>query len=159
MAEAERHPDERRFDASVVKEYRDDRIAVRWEPAYCIHTGRCFMGLPEVFDPARRPWVKIDAASADELARVIRQCPTGALHYVRVDGGEQEPVPEVATITESHNGPIFVNGRVTIVNEEGEVVREDTRVALCRCGSSDNKPFCDGTHRKIKFRSRRKPAL
>jgi len=147
---------EPRFDPSVVKEYANEHIVVRWEPAYCIHSGRCFMGLPEVFDPGRRPWVDVSGADADTLADTIQQCPTGALHFRRVDGGPQEEAPDVPTITETHNGPMYIHGRVKIVNEEGDVLREDTRVALCRCGGSDNKPFCDGTHRRLKFRSRPK---
>jgi CDGSH-type Zn-finger protein len=54
----------------------------------------------------------------------------------------QEPRP---------NGPLFVRGRLRIVGDDGEVIREDTRVALCRCGGSSNKPFCDGTHRRNGF--------
>jgi uncharacterized Fe-S cluster protein YjdI/CDGSH-type Zn-finger protein len=149
-----RRAGERRFDVSVVREYRDGRIVIKWEPAFCIHTGRCFTGLPDVFDPGRRPWVDISAAAADDIARVVRACPTGALHYERLDGADQEHALEIPTVIEVENGPLYVHGAVKIVDENGEVVREDTRVALCRCGGSANKPFCDGTHRAIKFRTR-----
>ena len=49
--------------------------------------------------------------------------------------------------------PMFVRGKVRIQDPSGHLIREDTRAALCRCGGSENKPFCDGTHRKIGFRS------
>ena len=64
---------------------------------------------------------------------------------------EQEEGDEVTTIEPRPNGPLFVRGRVKIVDAEGRLIREDTRVALCRCGGSKNKPFCDGTHRRIGF--------
>lgn len=111
------------------------------------------MGLPQVFDVGQRPWVSIDAASADEIARVVMACPTGALHFQRLDGGEQEAAPEETSVQPRLNGPLFVRGNVKIVDAEGNVLREDTRAALCRSGRSSNKPFCDGTHRAIGFRA------
>jgi CDGSH-type Zn-finger protein len=51
------------------------------------------------------------------------------------------------------NGPLFQRGRIRITDNEGKIIREDTRVALCRCGGSANKPFCDGTHRAIGFQA------
>ncbi len=132
--------------------YRNDDIAVYWEPKLCIHAGYCFRGLPHVFKPLERPWVDVDAASAEEIAATVMRCPTGALHFERLDGGAQEAVPEETTITERPNGPLFVRGRLKIRRQDGSV-REETRVALCRCGQSANKPFCDGTHRKIGFRT------
>ena len=142
-----------RKNPGVAREYRSDKIVVSWEPEYCIHTANCLMGLPEVFDVGRRPWVSIDAASAGEVARVVMTCPTGALHFKRLDGGEQEAAPEETSVQPRNNGPLFVRGRVKIVDSQGHVVREDTRIALCRCGQSSNKPFCDGTHRAVGFQA------
>ena len=65
---------------------------------------------------------------------------------------QEEPADET-TIEPRTNGPLFVRGRVRIVDPDGTLLREDTRVALCRCGGSQNKPFCDGTHRRIGFRT------
>jgi hypothetical protein len=113
--------------------------------------GNCFRGLPEVFQPQDRPWVKVDAATADEIARVVMTCPTGALHFERLDGGVQEQGDEQTTINARPNGPLFVRGNVRIEGPGGHLIREDTRLALCRCGHSENKPFCDGTHRRIGF--------
>ena len=131
--------------------YANDAIEVLWEPKLCIHVRNCVRGLQRVFDPQRRPWVHVDAADPDAIAATIQTCPTGALHFRRSDGGAQEePQPET-TIEPRPNGPLFVRGRVRIVDEEGRLIREDTRLALCRCGASANKPFCDGSHRKIGF--------
>jgi uncharacterized Fe-S cluster protein YjdI len=133
--------------------YATGAIAVEWEPKLCIHTQNCVRGLPQVFDGSRRPWVQVDAADADAVAATVLTCPTGALHFRRLDGGPQEEPDAETTIEPRQNGPLFVRGKVRIVDDHGEMIREDTRVALCRCGASKNKPFCDGSHRAIGFTS------
>lgn len=55
------------------------------------------------------------------------------------------------TISVAHNGPLLVEGKFTIVDKDGKVIPEDGKVALCRCGRSHHKPFCDGTHVKVHF--------
>ena len=138
--------------------YANDAIEVLWEPKLCIHVRNCVRGLPDVFDAERRPWVDVEAAHADAIAATILTCPTGALHFRRLDGDTQgEPEPET-TIEPRPNGPLFVRGRVRIVDNEGRLIREDTRLALCRCGASGNKPFCDGSHRRIGFTTAPKAA-
>ena len=53
-----------------------------------------------------------------------------------------------------HNGPYLVKGPVALLDEDGNEIRaERATVALCRCGGSQNKPFCDGTHSKVGFRA------
>ena len=131
--------------------YTGAAIEVDWEPKLCIHVQNCVRNLPQVFKAEERPWIVIDAAAADEVAATVEKCPTGALHYRRLDGGAQEQAPAETTVEPRPNGPLFVRGLVRIVSDDGEVIREDTRVALCRCGGSANKPFCDGTHRRIGF--------
>lgn len=139
----------------VARTYATDRIEVTWEPRLCVHVGECFLGLPEVFDPRARPWVRPEAADPDAIADVVMRCPTGALHFRRLDGGPQETelLGEVK-VAALPNGPIFVQGRtVHVVDDDGNPIRVDTRVALCRCGASRRKPFCDGSHRLIGFQA------
>jgi CDGSH-type Zn-finger protein/uncharacterized Fe-S cluster protein YjdI len=131
--------------------YANDAIEVHWEPKLCIHTQNCVRRLGQVFDSAKRPWVDVDAADSDAIAETVLTCPTGALHFRRLDGGPQEEAPPEPTVEPRTNGPLFVRGRVRIVDEAGNLIREDTRLALCRCGASANKPFCDGSHRRIGF--------
>lgn len=131
--------------------YTGAAIEVDWEPKLCIHVQNCVRNLPQVFKADERPWIVIDGAAADEVAATVEKCPTGALHYRRLDGRAQEQAPAETTVEPRPNGPLFVRGRVRIVGDDGEVIREDTRVALCRCGGSANKPFCDGTHRRNGF--------
>lgn len=133
--------------------YANDAIEVLWEPRLCIHTRNCVNGLGAVFDADRRPWIDVDAGDPEAIAATVLTCPTGALHFRRLDGGLQEEPAGETTIEARPNGPLFVRGRVRVVDPDGTVLREDTRLALCRCGGSANKPFCDGTHRRIGFRT------
>ena len=96
-------------------------------------------------------WVRLEGADADRVADAVRRCPTGALHYRRLDGGPQEEPEEELRVVPRQNGPLFLRGRIRVESADGELIREDTRVALCRCGGSQNKPFCDGTHRTNGF--------
>jgi uncharacterized Fe-S cluster protein YjdI/CDGSH-type Zn-finger protein len=133
--------------------YANDDIEVDWYPERCIHSARCVAGLPDVFDPKRKPWVDLKGHSGDEIAAVVQRCPTVALHFRRKDGGAEEPISAETTIVVVPDGPLFVRGDVTLADESGAVFRRDTRMALCRCGQSANKPFCDNTHRRVGFRS------
>ena len=133
--------------------YKTDAIEVTFEPKICIHAARCVMGLPNVFRPEERPWVHLQNATTDEIAEVVMTCPTGALEFHRLDGGPQEEPDAQPTIEPRPNGPLFVRGDLDIIDASGTVVRHVTRAALCRCGGSENKPFCDGTHRRIGFRA------
>src|SRR5690606_7038083 len=129
----------------------DGRIRVLWDATLCIHTGICLQRLPSVFDVGAQPWVDLAGADAEDIAATIRACPTGALRY---DGHTVAPeVPDEPTTVEVRpNGPLFVRGRVRLRSAGGRDVRDETRVALCRCGASENKPFCDNSHRLIGFR-------
>ncbi|WP_181770661.1 CDGSH iron-sulfur domain-containing protein [Amycolatopsis pittospori] len=68
------------------------------------------------------------------------------------------PSAEV-TITPCENGPLLVRGPVELRSQAGEVIeaRRDP-VALCRCGRSAIKPFCDGTHKVANFRAASGPS-
>ena len=127
------------------RKYSGDRIDVFFEAALCIHAKECVHGLPDVFDPVKRPWIQPMNASADALAETIHRCPTGALHYERGDGtSEAADVGDSMTLVP--NGPLYVRGDVTLRLPDGTLVRHDTRIALCRCGQSKNKPYCDNSH-------------
>lgn len=133
--------------SAPVKTYTADGIEVRYDVRRCIHYAACVRGLPHVFDPKRRPWVEPEQAAPDAVAEVVMRCPTGALHFTRTDGGSEEAVPDTNTVTISPDGPLYVRGDVQVETPEGAVVLKDTRVAFCRCGLSQHKPFCDNSHR------------
>lgn len=87
-----------------------------------------------------------DLAESDKIAEVIMRCPTGALHFKRADDGPEEIAPEENIVTVACHGPLYLRGNIEILDSEGSVLLKDTRVALCSCGKSKNKPLCDGRH-------------
>jgi uncharacterized Fe-S cluster protein YjdI len=136
---------------TVKREYATEEIVVEWEPRLCYHSLNCVKSLPQVFDSSRRPWVDVNAASADEIEAAVARCPSGALRTRRLKGASRAQLPQ--QICPSPNGPLLVTGGVRIVDGDGNVLYEGERAALCRCGGSSNKPFCDGTHKTNGFRA------
>ena len=134
------------------KLYSSDAIDVSFDPAKCIHAARCVAGSPEVFLPGERPWVQPQNASADEIAKTVAECPTGALRYERHDGGAAEAVPAELALTLVKGGPLYVHGPLPLTDAAGSRWEDaGHRYALCRCGGSGNKPYCDNTHVKTGF--------
>lgn len=60
---------------------------------------------------------------------------------------------EDVTITATKNGPYYVQGRITVQLANGDVVTTEEETWLCRCGASETKPFCDGSHSRVGFRA------
>jgi uncharacterized Fe-S cluster protein YjdI/CDGSH-type Zn-finger protein len=136
----------------MIRYYAGQEIEITYDTLRCIHAAECVRGLPEVFDHTRRPWVDPAGALPNAVAAVIERCPSGALHYARLDGGVAEEPADPTEIMAVRNGPLFIRGLVQLRGVDGGVLIEDTRMALCRCGASANKPFCDNSHRRIAFR-------
>lgn len=135
---------------SEPKRYESERVAITYSPERCIHAAECVRGLRSVFDPDRRRWIAPSAASPARIVEVVMRCPTGALHAERLDGGPEEPVPARNMVTVIPNGPLYVRGDLEIETPDGAV--RETRAALCRCGASEHRPFCDGSHTEVEFR-------
>jgi CDGSH-type Zn-finger protein/uncharacterized Fe-S cluster protein YjdI len=132
--------------------YESDAIRVHYDRARCIHAERCVRGLNAVFDPGRIPWIDPTRGDAAEIAAAVTQCPTGALRFERLDGGAPEEAPATNTVSITADGPVYLRGALTLRRADGSHHSTDTRLALCRCGASTNKPFCDGSHTKTGFR-------
>ena len=132
--------------------------------ARCIHAAECVHGLPSVFDSKSKPWIDPAGASADDISAAVERCPSGALHVERRDG-RTEAIPASNTATLTANGPTYLHGDLALMGSDSTVVLGDTRMAMCRCGASQNKPFCDGSHVKLGFadtgilRAAEKPAV
>lgn len=139
----------------ITKHYTNGEITITWKPNQCIHSKLCWTGLAEVFNPRERPWIKMDAATTASIMEQVDKCPSGALSYFRNEDKVENKAPQVDvdTIVEvAANGPLLVYGNITIKNKNGEEVKKNKVTALCRCGASGNKPYCDGTHVKIGFK-------
>jgi uncharacterized Fe-S cluster protein YjdI/CDGSH-type Zn-finger protein len=138
-----------RASTELTREYTGRGLRVQWYAGRCIHVGDCLRALPQVFNTKRRPWVDLSVpeAEADAVVDAVLRCPTGALHFVRTDGGAQEAAAPGVRAKTIANGPLLMRGDVEIVDDAGELIRRDTRVAVCRCGKSRHQPFCDNSHR------------
>jgi len=129
-------------------------IAIRFDVDRCIHSRQCVMNAPRVFlANVKGPWLHPETDTVEHLVHVARSCPSGAITYQRLDGGEEESAPEVNVINIRENGPYACQGALNI-NEQRAIFR----ATLCRCGKSKNKPFCDNTHREIGFEATGEPA-
>lgn len=75
----------------ITKRYSNGEVTVVWKPDLCEHSGICFRGLPQVFDPRRRPWIAIDGATSDEIVAQVGRCPSGALSWLRNESAKTAP--------------------------------------------------------------------
>ncbi|WP_420575279.1 (4Fe-4S)-binding protein [Ekhidna sp.] len=138
--------------AEKIKEYESEELTVIWKPEKCIHSEVCYKGLPDVFDPKARPWVNVAGESDQRIKEQIDRCPSGALSYklknesVAGDTIEDEQIVEV-----TKGGPLMVYGNIKVKHHDGSETSKHRMTAFCRCGASSNKPYCDGTHKKINF--------
>lgn len=133
--------------------YAGEDADVSYNLKRCIHAKTCVSRLPQVFDPDKRPWIQVGHTSSESLTAVIAGCPSGALHLRRKDGTDPEQTPSLNRITTRKDGPLYVTGSLTI-SASAVDLQGETRAALCRCGASKNKPFCDNSHRDVGFEAR-----
>lgn len=140
-------------EPAIIKEYSNGELTIIWQPTKCIHSTLCFRGLPQVFNPQQRPWVKIDAATTERLIEQVNTCPSGALSYKmnHQPASAAAAALEVVKVKLVPNGPLLVQGMIEIQDKTGGVTTHKAMTALCRCGASANKPYCDGLHQKIGF--------
>ena len=144
------------MDENITRRYSNGEITVEWRPAACIHSTVCWKaltGLPEVFNPFERPWIKLENSSTEKIVEQVNKCPSGALSVTY-----NQQAPEVSSVTtETHveeipNGPLMVYGNISVKDKSGIETKKHKVAAFCRCGHSENKPYCDGSHIKVKFK-------
>ena len=131
--------------------YPGENAAVTWKGDLCIHIGECGRAKGELFVGGRDPWCQPDLVSDEEVKEVVLRCPTGALSYAYSDGSRVEQADADNTIQVAYNGPLFFRGDLEIADTPEDVPGLKFRAALCRCGKSKNKPFCDNSHEAAGF--------
>jgi CDGSH-type Zn-finger protein/truncated hemoglobin YjbI len=120
--------------------YEGVQVTVLDNRGVCAHSGLCTDRLSTVFRQGEEPFVAPSGGRADEIVRAVRGCPSGALGYA-IDG-RQAPAPEREPAIEvSKDGPYRITGGIPL---DDDASRE--HYSLCRCGHSQNKPFCSGMH-------------
>lgn len=137
----------------IKKTYTNGEITITWDPDLCNHSAICFRSLPNVFKPDSRPWIDMKGASTDEIARIVRLCPTRALTYSRNSEIIKEKTNKDKTkISILQDGPYLIEGNFEIFDENGNKIICEDGAAFCRCGDSYRKPFCDGSHNNSNFK-------
>lgn len=159
------------------RKYKNKEITVYWKPSSCIHASACTNELPEVFNPDERPWVKMEGSNTSKIIDVVDKCPVDALTWKWNDESKNKEVgsehsnhiknrrkallekdnldPKQDTAIDiMDDGPFVVNGGFLLERENGSRSKFSGTVSLCRCGASKLKPFCDGSHRSINFKSK-----
>ena len=133
-------------------EYRSEELTVIWEPEKCIHSEKCFKGLSNVFNPNARPWVDVNGADDKTIRNQIDACPSGALAYkLHTEAAEKVSIQAEQIVEVTKDGPLMVYGNIKVKNTDGSESSKNRVTAFCRCGASSNKPYCDGSHKKIGF--------
>jgi len=124
----------------------------------CQHSGFCSDRLPGVFRAGQEPFVAPGGGRLDEIIHAVRDCPSGALglhgQAARELAGPHGRRPGIEV---TRDGPYRLTGGVTVVAADGTPVPRNQgaspeHCALCRCGQSQNKPFCSGMHWYVDFR-------
>lgn len=138
-------------EKKITKHYTNGEVTVVWQPHMCMHSAICFNGLPGVFNPRIRPWVNAQGGTTEDIINQVDKCPSGALSYFKNGEPEQEVIEAETIVEVAANGPLLVYGNLKIKDHQGNEVMRNKVTAFCRCGQSANKPYCDGTHRKVGF--------
>jgi uncharacterized Fe-S cluster protein YjdI len=133
------------------KEYTNGEVTIVWEAEKCIHSANCVKGLPGVFDSNKRPWINAEGATTQEMVDQIKKCPSGALSYFMNEAENQEAQHLETVVEVLENGPLIIYGTLQVTHPDGKQETKNKTTAFCRCGHSNNKPYCDGAHRKVDF--------
>lgn len=130
-------------------------------PGVRLHDARRLCADARFCDRAGGLWNLIERCD-DPDARTLAEeqaalCPSGRYVFADVAGGPREPdlEPSIALVDDPSlgvSGPLWIRGGIPIVDADDVAYEVRNRVTLCRCGSSANKPFCDGSHIKAGFR-------
>lgn len=121
---------------------------IHFDASKCVHSRNCVLSHPDVFVPnVVGAWIHPDAQPVEELMRIGQNCPSGAISVVRNTPAagamaDSNGLPLVNTLRVRENGPLALEAELQILG----VPQDNPRATLCRCGQSQNKPFCDGSH-------------
>jgi CDGSH-type Zn-finger protein len=140
--------------------YEGQQVTIFDNRGLCQHSGLCTDRLAGVFRTSKEPFVAPNGGRMDEIIMAVRHCPSGALS-VGIDDTEarsltdwndtREPAVEI-----SKDGPYRITGGIALADAAGKPMPRNAgasleHYALCRCGHSQNKPYCSGMHWYINF--------
>jgi len=135
------------------KNYVGKEITIHDNRKICSHAAECVNNLPSVFKFNARPWINPDAADKQQIINIIKKCPSGALGY-SIDDIEYKDKERMSMVTVSRDGPYTITGCIDLIGDNIQFAEGFSKehYTLCRCGASNNKPFCDGMHITINYK-------
>lgn len=136
----------------IKKEYTNGVITIVWKPKFCIHAAQCTKALPNVYKPNDKPWIQIKNATTEEIKTQIAKCPSGALSYFMNNELDKEELSLETKVEVLPKGPLLVYGTLRVKDKDGNESIKNKTTAFCRCGASNNKPYCDGSHIHSNFK-------
>ncbi len=131
-----------------IKKYMGDGFNVLDDRSLCCHSGNCDSSLPNVYNTKKHPWIHPDEDNEENNLKAVKKCPSSALGFEK-DGEVKTDYFNKEEAYVIKNGPIHIKGKVDIEDDQNskeELNDAKDHYALCRCGGSKNKPFCDGEH-------------
>ncbi len=133
------------------KDYVGRNIIIHDNRSICSHAAECVENLASVFRLKERPWISPDGGSVQDIIDTVKKCPSGALSY-SIGETEYRDQDRKPMITVSKDGPYKIEGAIELIGVTFSNNASREHYTLCRCGASNNKPFCDGTHNEIGFK-------
>ena len=151
--------------------YLGQQVTIFDNRGICQHSGLCSDRVPTAFRTGAEPFVAPSGGRLDELVRAVRDCPSGALSLGFDGPDDKHEARDLAdwhgtrerAIEVTQDGPYRVTGAIPVTDTAGADVPRAAgssreHFALCRCGQSQNKPFCSGMHWYVDFRDPARPA-
>ncbi len=142
--------------ATREQEFKGDTIVVKDDHSFCVHAGYCGTRSTNIWDMVEE---SSDPEVRAKIIEMVQNCPSGTLTFAPDEESEvveQELTSEIAVVPD---GPLWIRGGIPVERRDGKPVETRNRVTLCRCGASENKPFCDGTHKQVGFTDQNKIPL
>jgi CDGSH-type Zn-finger protein len=134
----------------------DEQAGVMEGPAVALEDAESLCAFARFCDRDGNVWDTVSEVASggrrEAFIRQVGQCPSGRLRVILLENGEAvepELPPSIALVSDPAQGvagPLWVRGGIEVVGADGVAYEVRNRVTLCRCGASNNKPFCDGAH-------------
>ena len=128
--------------------FKGEKIVVRDDHSLCTHSGFCGNRITNIWKMLKE---SEESIVRGQIMAMVENCPSGTLSFA-LDADSEVIEPDLPTeIAIIPDGPLWVSGGIPVERRDGQPLETRNRMNLCRCGASSNKPFCDGSHKKIGF--------
>lgn len=132
----------------IIQTYEGIDITVVFNRSICSGAAQCVHKFPKIYTNASEDWVFPNEGSIEEIKESIKNCPSGALSFIE-NQSTSKTTNTTHSLSISQKGPIYVKGAIDLEVEHWSSYANKEQYALCRCGASKNKPFCDYSHASL----------